>query len=137
MSLFEDLEEAFGVKKTKQVRLDREEGRRATDYKFKPSVTHQEASKDILRLIKSIDEVDGLQLSENNKRLFTVVLAVLAEIQRLRDAGDETVQFAKRNGEYDKEAAQGIEAMVRVSQIAEISYIINAYATGEFILGDD
>ena len=70
------------------VPLDRDEERRAIDYKFKPKVSEKELKANGLKLVKAIDEWDGMELAEKNPRLFTVVITIMAEIDRLRDAGE-------------------------------------------------
>ena len=124
----------FSDNKDEYVDLERDEERRATDYKFTPKVTEKELKSNGLKLVKSIDEWDGMELAEQNPRLLTLVITIMAEIERLKDAGEKTERFAKMKGELDEKHQHEIDAMVNKSSIAELAYMIDAYATNKFII---
>ena len=120
----------FGNSDGETVKLTRDSERRAVDYKFRPSIDDVEVRKNVLKLVDSVDEWDGMELAEKNPRLLTVVLTILTEVERLRLAGEDTRQYAKSRGE----SGEAVEAMVQKTSVAEVAYIIDAYATGKFII---
>ena len=123
----------FG-KKEEVIELNRDPSRDALSYDFHPKISEDDLKRNSIRIVKDIDEYTGMELMENNPRLMTIAITIASEIDRLREAGEETVEFAKKKGMDDEAHLKMIREMVNKSQLAEVAYLVNAYSTNEFTL---
>ncbi len=99
---------------------------------FKSSLGKKELLKNTQRMIDSCEPDDGLDAIERSARLLVTVTAVMATIDKVKEATELTEKFANK---LDKRGLpDGMRKYAYVTLISEVAAIIDQYARGEFLV---